>query len=191
MFKIEIDNELHLELVHLSHAQEAFALVEKNRELFRTWLDWVDDSKSVDDTKVFINHELLNYANQKSVNCMMFYKNRMVGNVALLGIRKAYGMKRGFLGYWLDADFHGKGVMYRAVKKMIALGFEHYALDKITLQCAVLNNRSCNVAQKLGFTHEGLQRDEIKVNGKIMDANVYAILKREWEEDKEKFQDTL
>jgi len=33
-----------------------------------------------------------------------------------------------------------------------------------TLQCAVFNNRSCNVAQKLDFTHEGLQRDEIKLN---------------------------
>jgi len=53
---------------------------------------------------------------------------------------------------WLDADVHGKGVMYRAVKKMIALGFEHYDLDKI------------------------------KLNGKIMDMNLYAILKRDWEE---------
>jgi len=180
MFKIEIDNELHLELIHPSHAQEAFALVERNRELFRTWLDWVDSSKSVEDTEAFINYELQNYANQKSLNCMIFYNNRLVGNVALLGIRKVYGVKRAFLGYWLDADVHGKGVMHRAVKKMIALGFEHYTLDKITLQCAVLNNRSCNVAQKLGFTHEGLQREEIKLNGKVMDANVYALLKREW-----------
>jgi len=37
------------------------------------------------------------------------------------------------------------------------------------------------VAQKLGFIHEGLQRDEIKVNGKIMDVNRYALLKHDWE----------
>jgi len=181
MFKIEIDNELHLELIHPSHAQEIFDLVERNRELFRTWLDWVDGSTSIEDTEAFITHELQNYANQKTLNCMIFYNNRLVGNVALLDIRKSYGIKRAFLGYWLDVDVHGKGVMHRAVKKMIALGFEHYDLDKITLQCAVLNNRSCNVAQKLGFTHEGLQREEIKVNGKVMDVNVYALLKRDWE----------
>jgi len=183
MFKIDIDNELHLELIHPSHAQDIFDLVERNRELFRTWLDWVDETKSVDDTKAFINHELQNYANHLCINCMIFYKNKLVGNVGLLGMRKGYGIKRGVLGYWLDADVQGKGVMHRAVKKMIALGFEHYNLDKITLQCAVFNNRSCNVAQKLGFTHEGLQRDEIKLNGKVMDAKVYALLKREWRKE--------
>jgi len=181
MFKIDIDNELHLELIHPSHAQDIFDLVGRNRELFRTWLEWVDSSKSIDDTKAFINHELQNYANHICINCMIFYNNKLVGNVGLLGMRKGYGIKRGVLGYWLDADFHGKGVMRRAVKKMIEIGFEHYDLDKIKLRCAVLNNRSCNVAQKLGFTHEGLQRDEIKVNSKIMDVNVYAILKRDWE----------
>jgi len=99
MFKIEIDNELHLELIHPSHAQEIFDLVERNRELFKRWLDWVDGSKSIEDTEAFITHELQNYANQKSLNCMIFYNNRLVGNVALLGIRKSYGIKRGVLGY--------------------------------------------------------------------------------------------
>jgi len=180
MFKIEIDNELHLELIHPFHAQDIFDLVERNRELFRTWLDWVDGSTSIENIEAFITHELQNYANQKSLNCMIFYNN----NLALLDIRKSYGIKRAFLGYCLDVDVHGKGVMHRAVKKMIALGFEHYTLDKITLQCAVFNSRSCNVAQKLGFTHEGLQRDEIKLNGKVMDMNLYALLKREWKKDK-------
>jgi len=182
MFKIEIDNELHLELIHPSHAQEIFDLVERNRELFRTWFEWVDSSKSVEDTEAFINHELQNYANHLCVNCMIFYNNRLVGNVGLFGMRKSYGVKQAILGYWLDADFHGKGVMHRAAKKMIEIGFEYYNLDKIILQCAVLNSRSCNVAKKLGFTHEGLQRDEIKLNGTIMDMNLYAILKRDWEQ---------
>jgi len=34
MFKIEIDNELHLELIHPSHAKDIFDLVERNRELY-------------------------------------------------------------------------------------------------------------------------------------------------------------
>jgi len=42
MFKIDIDQDIHIELIHLSHAKDIFSLVEENRELFRTWLDWVD-----------------------------------------------------------------------------------------------------------------------------------------------------
>ena len=180
MFKIEIDKEVHLELTHPSHAKDVFELVEQNRELFRTWLDWVDNSKNVEDTEAFINHEMQKYANHKSINCMVFYKNRLVGNVALLGIRKGYGVKRGELGYWLDAKAHRKGIIHKAVKKMMEIGFEYYALDKITLRCAVQNERSCNVAQKLGFTHEGRQREEIVLNDRVMDTDVYAILKREF-----------
>ena len=33
MFKVEIDNELHLELIHPSHAEETFAIVQKNKVL--------------------------------------------------------------------------------------------------------------------------------------------------------------
>ena len=47
MFKIDIDQEVHLELIHFSHAKDIFTLVEQNRELFRTWLDWVDGLGSI------------------------------------------------------------------------------------------------------------------------------------------------
>ena len=180
MFKIEIDKEVHLELIHFSHAEDTFALVKKNRELFRTWLDWVDGTKSVEDTREFIDHALQSYANRKSVNCMIFHNNILVGNVGLLGIRKNYGIKKGELGYWLDADFHRKGIIHKAVKKMVEIGFTEYELDKIVLRCAVKNERSCNVAEKLGFTHEGRHREEIVVNNRVMDIDIYSILKREF-----------
>ena len=179
MFKIDIDHDIHLELIHPSHAKDIFNLLERNRELFRTWLDWVDSSTTIEDTKAFINHEMQQYANHKSVNCMIFYKNRLVGNVALLGIRKGYGIKRGVLGYWLDTEAQRKGIIQKSVKKMIEIGFEHYALDKITLRCAIENNRSCNVAKKLGFTHEGRLKNEIALHGVVMDVDVYAVLKDE------------
>jgi ribosomal-protein-serine acetyltransferase len=83
MFKLEIDKEVHLELTHPSHAKEVFKLVEQNRELFRTWLDWVDNSTSIEDTEAFINYNMQKYANHKSINCMVFYQNKLVGNVAL------------------------------------------------------------------------------------------------------------
>ena len=117
MFKLKIDKEVHLELIHFFHAKDTFTLVEQNRELFRKWLDWVDASTSIEDTKAFIDHEMKSYAEHKSVNCMIFYNNKLVGNVGLLGMRKGYGVKRGALGYWLDANFHGKGIRLSKPKK--------------------------------------------------------------------------
>ncbi|MCH9740303.1 MAG: GNAT family N-acetyltransferase [Epsilonproteobacteria bacterium] len=179
MFKIEINKEVHLELTHPTHAKDTFALTQKNKALFRQWLLWVDKIKSVDDTMKFIDSSLQRYADKKYVNCMIFYKNQLVGNVEL-AVTKGYGIKKGEVGYWLDADFHGKGIIHKAVKKMVKIGFKEYGLDKIFLRCAVQNERSCNVAKKLGFTHEGRHREEIVVNDRVMDIDVYAILKHEF-----------
>ena len=183
MFKLEIDKELHLELIHFSHAKEMLALVNDNRELFKEWLLWVDFVNTIEDEEKFIKSSLERYADDKLLNCMIFYKEKLVGNVEI-SMAKGYGTVKGELGYWLGAEFHGKGIMHRAVAKMIEIGFEQYKLDKIMLRCAVKNERSCNVAQKLGFTHEGRQRSEIVVNEVLMDVNVYAVFRDEYLKEK-------
>jgi len=179
MFKIEIDNEVHLELTHFSHAQEMLVLVNKNRELFKMWLLWVDFVQTIEDEEKFIKRALECYAKRELINCMIFYNGKLAGNVEIR-MRKGYGIQKGELGYWLGAEFHEKGIMHKATAKMVEIGFEKYNLDKIMLKCAVKNERSCNVAQKLGMSHEGRQRDEIVVNGVVMDIDIYAILKREY-----------
>jgi ribosomal-protein-serine acetyltransferase len=183
MFRIEIDKEVHLELIHFSHSKEMLALVNKNRELFKQWLLWVNSVQEIDDEKKHIQSSLERYAKGRLVNCSIFYKGRLAGNVEI-GMRKGYGIKKGELGYWLGAEFHGKGIMYKATAKMLEIGFEEYNLDKIMLKCAVKNERSCNVAQKLGMSHEGRQRDEIMVDGVVMDVDIYAILRREYKDKK-------
>ena len=112
---------------------------------------------------------------------MIFYKGELAGNVEL-GMRKGYGIQKGELGYWLGADFQGKGIIHKATAKMLEIGFVKYELDKIMLKCAVRNKKSCNVAKNLGMKHEGTQQDEIVVNGVVMDIDIYAILKREYTE---------
>jgi ribosomal-protein-serine acetyltransferase len=183
MFKLEINNEIHLELVHFSHAKEMLSLVNKNRELFSEWLLWVNSVREVEDEKKHIQSALEAYAKGQLVNCSIFYRGSLAGNVEI-GMRKGYGIKKGELGYWLGEAFHGKGIMSHATAKMLEIGFEQYNLDKIMLKCAVKNERSCNVAKKLGMSHEGRQRDEIVVNGVVMDVDSYAILKKEYQKIK-------
>ena len=179
MFKLEINKDIHLELIHFSHAKEMLLLVNKNRELFKEWLLWVDFVQTVEDEEKFIKRALERYANGELVNCVVFYKGKLAGSVEI-AMKKGYGITKGELGYWLGAEFHGKGIMQKATAKMLEMGFNEYNLDKIMLKCAVRNERSCNVAQKLGMSHEGRQRDEIVVNDVVMDVDSYAILKREF-----------
>jgi len=179
MFKLEVDREIHLELTHYFHAEDAFKLVNTNRELFRTWLIWVDDVQCVEDENAFIKTCLERYANGSLVNCMIFYKKQLVGNIELT-FKEDYGVQKGELGYWLASEFHGKGIMHRAAKKMMKIGFEAYEVDKINLRCAIQNERSCNVAEKLGMRHEGRHHSEIKINDVVMDIDLYSMLKSDY-----------
>jgi ribosomal-protein-serine acetyltransferase len=154
-------------------------LVNKNRELLKQWLLWVNHVKEIEDESKHIQRALERYAKAQLVNCSIFYKGMFAGSVEL-GMRKSYGIKKGELGYWLGAEFQGKGIMQKSTSKMLDIGFKKYTLDKIILKCAVTNERSCNVAQKLKMRHEGRLQDEIKVNDVVMDVDVYAILKHEY-----------
>jgi ribosomal-protein-serine acetyltransferase len=181
MFQIKIDKKIRLELTNFYHADKIFKTVDRNRKLFSKWLIWVDETKSIEDTKKFIQLTLNEYAQNKQVNCCIFYKDKLVGNIALLGMKnKSNDTKKGEIGYWLDGKYHKKGIMRKCVFKMLDIGFNLYNLDKISIRCATVNDRSCNIPTKLGFTHEGVLRSDISIKGKVYDGNIYSILRAEF-----------
>jgi len=182
MFGIKVDDEVSVELIHPSHADAVFEIVDRNRELFSKWLVWIENSKSVEDTRAFIRSAMQKYADLSEVTCVIFYKGVLVGNVALLNLKnKPNDTAKGELGYWLDSAYHKRGIMRRAISKMLEIGFGYYECNKIYIRCATTNERSCNIPQKLGFVHEGVFREDILVNGVKMDANIYSLLRWEWE----------
>jgi ribosomal-protein-serine acetyltransferase len=64
---------------------------------------------------------------------------------------------------------------------LISYGFTHYALHKIKIRCAAGNTRSRAVAERLGFTQEGVLRQSQLLNGQYIDIVLYGMLKSEWE----------
>ena len=46
------------------------------------------------------------------------------------------------LGYWLGAEFTGKGLMTMSCRALTAHAFEAYGLKRVTIVCATENERS-------------------------------------------------
>ena len=74
----------------------------------------------------------------------------------------------------------GTGIATEATKGMLRLGFEEMGLHRITLRIAVGNVASERIADKLGFTKEGVLREVIEVGGKRLDHSVHSLLRSEW-----------
>jgi len=184
MFKVDINSNLHLELLDLAHAKKMFELGQKNKDEFIKWLPWVEKNKSVEDTKEFIKQSLQNYAKGVEVNCSIFYNSELVGNVSLGGIKKKLGIKKGVIGYWLDSNFQKRGIMNKSVAKILEIGFEKMGLDKVLIHCDKDNINSCSVAIRANFKLEGLLREDAIVNGKVVDLKQFSLLKKEYFENK-------
>jgi ribosomal-protein-serine acetyltransferase len=84
------------------------------------------------------------------------------------------------VGYWLDAGFVGRGLVTRAVAAVLDHAFGPLGLDRVGLRTVIDNTRSRNVAERLGFTQEGVLREYAAFPDERRDLVVYGLLAREW-----------
>jgi len=73
------------------------------------------------------------------------------------------------LGYSIDKDFEGKGIMYEVI--MIAISYikDEFKLHRIMANHIPNNTRSEKLLTKLGFEKEGLAKSYLKINGQWQD----------------------
>jgi ribosomal-protein-serine acetyltransferase len=67
--------------------------------------------------------------------------------------------------------------MTKSVAELIEIGRSYYALNRFDIRCAVENNRSRAIPERLGFQNEGIIRHAEKVYDKYLDHVVYGLLK--------------
>ena len=181
MFTRQIDYELKFVLLQPRHAEDVFAVVDKNRQFLRTWLPWVDNNTRVEDSKEFIQKTLQQVMDESGLQCGIFYQDRFVGMIGYHTIKRAIDM--GEIGYWLDEGANGRGIMTRCVKAMINIGIQELGLKKIEIFCAEGNSRSRAIPERLGFTQEGMIRRAWNLHGEYVSLVVYGLLVEEWKAD--------
>lgn len=74
-----------------------------------------------------------------------------------------------YLGYGLDAQATGSGLMTEALQAAVDAVFAGLKLHRIMANYVPENERSARVLQRLGFTIEGLARDYLYINGRWRD----------------------
>ncbi len=83
------------------------------------------------------------------------------------------------LGYFIDKEYEGKGIISKAIARIIAHCFNDLELKKISLRVHESNMASRKIAEKHGFEVEGIIRSDYKMtNGVIIDVMYYGLLKK-------------
>lgn len=83
---------------------------------------------------------------------------------------------RAEIGYLLNEDFHGKGLMKEAIGKVVEFGFTKMNLHSIEGRVDPENLASLKLLEKCGFVKEGFFKENYFFDGKFEDSVVYSRL---------------
>jgi ribosomal-protein-serine acetyltransferase len=177
---IRVDDEVFLRLHEERHADELFRLTDANRDHLRPWMPWVDLTVTVEDVRTYLRTVVRKFEEGREYGFTIVAAGEAVGSISL-GL--ADDASEAEVGYWLAADAQGHGVMTRATEALTRFAFEELGRNRVVIMCAVDNERSRAIPERLGFTLEGTLRLRDATPGREpRDQVVYGILRSEWDE---------
>ncbi len=86
---------------------------------------------------------------------------------------------RAAVGYWLAPEARGRGHATRAVGLVAAWAFDDPLLERLELMTLIGNDASGRVAVRAGFTHEGALRSYLRFRDRMVDVEMYSLLRGE------------
>ncbi|MGQ0632102.1 MAG: GNAT family N-acetyltransferase [Sporichthyaceae bacterium] len=102
------------------------------------------------------------------------YHDRFVGQLTVGGITWG-SLCAGHIGYWIDREYAGRGIMPTAVALATDHALRELGLHRIEICIRPENINSRRVVEKLGFREEGLRPAYLHIDGEWRDHLVYAL----------------
>lgn len=174
MFRFQIDDNSEIRILEERHAEVLFKLIEQNRERHLE----IPQLFSLDEAQEVIRRDLLLFANNKGLGVGIWHQDKLAGGVRYHEID--WKNRTTEFGYWLGAEFEGKGLITKVCEVMIVHAFEELKLNRIVIICDTANPKSRAVAERLGFTREGVLRQAEFLGDRFIDQAVYSLLADEW-----------
>lgn len=84
------------------------------------------------------------------------------------------------LAVWVHPDHQGQGYASEAVELMCGYAFDELRLHKVTANAYATNEASQALFEAVGFTREGVGREDAFFDGQYQDTVYFGLLEGEW-----------
>lgn len=168
---INIDDEITLHSINERYVDEIFALVQKNKAWLQTAMDWPQYVLSVEDSRKMAQGNYILHHRGYAKMFLIFRGEKMVGVFSFNQIEPTN--KTAYIGYWLDKDALGQGIISRALEAVIIKYAREGVARRFVIKCIVSNAASNQVARRNGFTLEGRLKQAEFLNGEFHDQHIY------------------
>ncbi len=158
-----------------------FDAVNESRDHIMPWLPWGELHKTVEDSEEFARRAHARWSTREDLGVLVQEKGsgRYLGGAGLHRIN--WGVPSFEIGYWLRKSAEGHGYMTETVMLMTKLCFEQLKAQRVYIRCATDNFRSAAIPVRLGFTKEGVIRNDIRLpNDEMSDIVMFSMIPSEY-----------
>lgn len=168
---IKLEGNITLHSIHERYVDEIFTLVRKNKAWLQTAMDWPKYVLSVEDSRKMAQGNYILHHRGYAKMFLIFQHQKMVGVFSFNQVEPTN--KTAYIGYWLDQEAIGQGIISRALAATIDKYAREGLARRFVIKCIVSNTASNQVALRNGFALEGRLKQAEYLNGKFHDQNIY------------------
>ena len=143
---------------------------EKNR--LRKTLPWLDTIQSKQDTEKFLIESENKMNHGTAIRMSIRAQTIDAPIIGVLSI-EAIQEPKPKIGYWLVAAWEGKGIMTTALRQLIQETFSVIPIQCLYLYTASSNDKSKNIAKRLGFYYQGTRKASEALYGTLVDQDIF------------------
>ena len=174
-----VDEQTHLCFPTLDHKEELFQLIQKNRTYLEQYLPWIPSIKKEWHAQQFLREARMMNKGKQRLTTLIIHQTKLAGAVSLVHIDPLN--KRAEMGYWLQEDLQGQGIMTRSCARLIRYVFMGLHLNRVEMKMVASNTTSKKIPLRLNFKLEGTLKDyQVNKEGNFENVEIYGLLKKDW-----------
>lgn len=150
------------------------AIGESLNEL-KPWMPFAKIMPTLDESEKFTREARLAFLKRDHLHMRIFNKDTGAF-IGCSGLHQINWDTRNFeIGYWIRSTCAGYGYMTEAVNGITDFAIHTLEANRIEIRCSGRNTKSAAVAERAGFTLDGILRNNCRgQDGELHDSKVYA-----------------
>jgi ribosomal-protein-serine acetyltransferase len=182
MFQLAVDNEVSLVLAEERHARVVLDLITRNQRRLARWEPWAEQPQTLDGTRAYIRSALEDFVRGRQISTIIALDQGQLF-VGRCGLRINPYAGSADVGYWIDAEHEGRGIVTRAARALVSSAFDELGLNRVELRTSIDNRRSRALAERLGFVLEGTLPGALRFAARSDDVALYSMSVADWRRD--------
>jgi RimJ/RimL family protein N-acetyltransferase len=142
---------------------------------FPASMGWALTEPSVEESEQYCREAYSNFIARRDFPLLLVLRdsNVVVGSSGLHRID--WRVPKCEVGFWGRSSHQRKGYITEGVRAIVAMAFDHLRVRRVEAVPDDLNERSCRICERLGFSLEGILRHErADPDGSLRNTRVYA-----------------